>query len=66
MHSKMNKTIKFEPTWDWLEPSLESLKRIHVKHDSEGGGGSVAKFGNCKLELLMLVGPIGYYSTCKV
>ena len=30
-HIKKNKTIKFEPTWDWLEPSLESLQRIHVK-----------------------------------
>ena len=30
LHFKKNKTIKFEPTWDWLEPSLESLQRIHV------------------------------------
>ena len=31
LHFKKNKTIKFEPTWDWFEPSLESLQRIHVK-----------------------------------
>ena len=31
LHSKKNKTIKFEPRWDSLEPSLESLQRIHVK-----------------------------------
>ena len=31
LHYKKYKTIKFEPTWDWLEPSLESLQRIHVK-----------------------------------
>ena len=30
LHFKKNKTIKFEPTWDWLEPSLEALQRIHV------------------------------------
>ena len=30
-HLKKNKTIKFEPTWDWLEPSLQSLQRTHVK-----------------------------------
>ena len=30
-HFKKYKIIKFEPTWDWLEPSLESLQRIHVK-----------------------------------
>ena len=32
LHFKKNKTIKFEPTWVWLEPSLESLQRIHVKY----------------------------------
>ena len=31
LHFKKDKIIKFEPTWDWLEPSLESLQRIHVK-----------------------------------
>ena len=33
LHFKKNKTIKFEPTWDWLEPSLESLQRIHVNKE---------------------------------
>ena len=32
LHFKKYKIIKFEPTWDWLEPSLESLQRIHVKY----------------------------------
>ena len=30
LHFKKNKTIKFEPTRDWLEPFLESLQRIHL------------------------------------
>ena len=30
LQSELEKTIKFEPTWDWIEPSLESLQRIHV------------------------------------
>ena len=32
LYFKKNKTIKFEPTRDWLGPSLESLQRFHVKN----------------------------------
>ena len=35
LHFKRYKAIKFEPTWDWLESSLEPLQRIHVKYFNE-------------------------------
>ena len=31
LHSKCIDTIKFVPFWNWLEPFLEYLQKIHVK-----------------------------------